>query len=81
MARKIAYTVLAAHRIPNMPLLTELGWSDEGTCYRHGAPNGAVPPGQHPIPPKTAKNHHLFAGWVFGCATGGSPAAQAQPRR
>ena len=27
----------------SMPLLTELVSSEEGFCYRHGAPDGAVP--------------------------------------
>jgi hypothetical protein len=27
----------------SMPLLTELVSSEDGFCYRHGAPNGAVP--------------------------------------
>ncbi len=40
----------------SMPLLTELGWSEDGLCYRRGATNGALPPGQQPIPPKIAKN-------------------------
>jgi hypothetical protein len=39
-----------------MPLLPELGWRQGGLCYRHGAPNGAVPPGQHAIPPETARD-------------------------
>ena len=38
-----------------MPLLPELGWGKDGLCYRHGAPNGDVPPGQHPITQKTPK--------------------------
>ena len=40
----------------SMPFLTELVSSEDGFCYRHGAPNGAVPPSQHSIRPKTAKN-------------------------
>jgi hypothetical protein len=39
-----------------MPLLTELASSNHGFCYIHGAPDGAVTPGQHPIPLETAKN-------------------------
>ena len=39
-----------------MPLLTELVSSEDGFCYRHGAPNGAVPPISHSIRPKTARN-------------------------
>src|ERR1035437_3171773 len=39
-----------------MSLLTELGWSKGVLCYRHGAPNGAEPLGQHSIPPKIAQN-------------------------
>jgi hypothetical protein len=27
----------------SMPLLTELVSSEDGFCYRHGAPDGAVP--------------------------------------
>jgi hypothetical protein len=38
-----------------MPLLTELGSSEDGFCYRNGTPNGVVRPSQHSIPPKTAK--------------------------
>ena len=34
----------------SMPLLTELVSSEDGFCYRHGAPNGAVPQSQHSIP-------------------------------
>ncbi len=40
----------------NMPLLTELGWSKGVSYYKHGATNGAVPPNQDAIPPKTATN-------------------------
>jgi hypothetical protein len=36
-----------------MPLLTELVSGENGFCYRHGAPNGALPPSPHPIPPGT----------------------------
>jgi len=32
----------------SMPLLTELDSAVDGFCYRHGAPNGAVP---KPAPP------------------------------
>jgi hypothetical protein len=39
----------------SMPLLTELVSREDGLCYRHGAPNGALSSNQHPIPPKTAK--------------------------
>jgi hypothetical protein len=39
----------------SMPLLTELVSSEDGFCYRHGAPNGALPPSQHRITLKTAK--------------------------
>jgi hypothetical protein len=39
-----------------MPLLTELVSMEDGVCYRHGAPNGAVGTSQRPIEPKTAKN-------------------------
>ena len=41
--------------IISMPLLTELVSCENSFCYRHGAPNGAVFPSQHRIPPKTAK--------------------------
>ena len=34
-----------------MPLLTELVSAEDGFCYRHAAPNGAVPASLHPIPP------------------------------
>ena len=34
-----------------MPLLTELLSAEDGFCYRHAAPNGAVPASLHPIPP------------------------------
>jgi hypothetical protein len=48
-----------------MPLLTELGWNEDGLNYKHGAPNGALRPGQNPVPLKTAKNlNSVFA--VFG---------------
>ena len=30
-------------------------FQEDGFCYRHGAPNGALPPSRHCIPPKTAK--------------------------
>lgn len=43
----------------SMPLLTELVSGEDGFCYIHGAPNGAVPPQQLSIPPQTAKNHRL----------------------
>ena len=33
-----------------MPLLTELVSSEDGFCYRHAAPNGAVHQSQHSIP-------------------------------
>ena len=55
MERKAAETSLAVRRTLNMPLLTELGGSEDGLCYKHGAPNGALPPGQHPIPLQIAK--------------------------
>ena len=41
-----------------MPLLTELVSGEDGFCYKRGAPNGALPPGQQPIPPETAKNRN-----------------------
>jgi len=37
----VATTAFAA--FISMPLLTELVSSEDGFCYRHGAPNGAVP--------------------------------------
>ena len=37
----VAATVFVA--FISMPLLTELISSEDGFCYRHGAPNGAVP--------------------------------------
>jgi hypothetical protein len=48
----LATAVLAA--FVSMPLLTELLSSEDGSYYSHGAPNGAVFPSQHLIPPKTA---------------------------
>ena len=36
----VAVTVLVA--LISMPLLTELVSMENGVCYRHGAPNGAV---------------------------------------
>jgi len=42
-----------------MPLLPELVPSEDGRCYKHGAPNGAVPKPALPIPPKTARNQNL----------------------
>ena len=54
----VAKTVYAVFL--SMPLLTELGWSEDGLCYRHGAPNGALPPSQQPIPPKTGKTPPPF---------------------
>ena len=42
-----------------MPLLPELVPSEDGRCYKHGAPNGAVPKPALPIPPKTARNPNL----------------------
>jgi hypothetical protein len=44
-----------------MPLLTELVSSENGFCYKHGAPNGAVPKRAPPVQPKTAKNPLLSA--------------------
>jgi hypothetical protein len=49
----MATTVCAA--LIAMPLRTELDSSKDGFCYRHGAPIGAVPSGQHPIRLETAK--------------------------
>jgi hypothetical protein len=40
----------------HMPLLAELVSCGDGFCYTHGAPAGALPPRQPPIPPITAKN-------------------------
>ena len=61
----LATAVLAA--FVSMPLLTELVSSEEGFCYRHGAPNGAVPPSQPSIRPKTAKKRLSGLGrWLFG---------------
>jgi hypothetical protein len=51
----------------SVPLLTELVSSEDGFCYRHGAPNGAVHPSQHSMPTKTAKNRiSSFGRWLFG---------------
>jgi hypothetical protein len=36
----------------SVPLLTELVSMENGVCYRHGAPNGAVRTSQRPIEPK-----------------------------
>ena len=61
----VATTVFEA--FISMPLLTELVSSEEGFCYRHGAPNGAVPPSQPSIRPKTAKKRLSGLGrWLFG---------------
>jgi hypothetical protein len=38
-----------------MPHLTALGLAEDGFCYKHGAPNGAVPKPAPAIPPNTAK--------------------------
>jgi hypothetical protein len=46
----------------SMPLLTELVSINDGFCYRHGAPNGAVPTRQHFIPSKTANLSRTAAG-------------------
>ena len=53
VVQRVTTTVFVAFM--SMPLLTELVSSEEGSCYRHGAPNGAVPQSQHSIPRKTAK--------------------------
>ena len=50
----VATTVLAAFLF--MPLLTGLVTVANRFCYKHDAPHGALPPNQHPILPKTAKN-------------------------
>ena len=50
----VATTVLIASI--SMPLLTELVSMENGVCYKHGAPNGAVRTGQRPIKTKTAKS-------------------------
>ena len=42
--------------IISMPLLTELVSHEDGFCYRHDAPNGAVPARRRGILSKTAKN-------------------------
>ena len=47
-------TVLVA--VISMPLLTELVSSENGFCYKHGAPNGAVP---RPAPHSTENNEKL----------------------
>jgi hypothetical protein len=39
----------------SMPLLTELVPSEDDFCYRHGAPNGALSPSQHPISPRSCR--------------------------
>jgi hypothetical protein len=49
----VTRTVFVA--LMSMPLLTELVLGKDGFCYRHGAPNGAVPTRPHSIQPKTAK--------------------------
>ena len=59
MGRKITYTFLASHWTRYMPLLTELGWTKDGLCYRHGAPKGAVPPSQHLIRLNVAINPNV----------------------
>jgi hypothetical protein len=50
----VARAVLVA--LLSVPLLTELVSSKTRFGYRQGAPNGAVPAGQHLILPRTAKN-------------------------
>ena len=50
--------VLAA--VVSMPLLTELISSEDGSYYRHGAPNGAVFPSQRPTQPKAAEGLRRF---------------------
>ena len=55
-------TGVATRYARNMPLLTELGWNEDGLCYRHGAPNGAFPKPSPPIPPKTARNQMAATG-------------------
>ena len=50
----VARAVLVA--LLSLPLLTELVSSNTRFGYRHGAPNGAVPAGQHLTSPRTAKN-------------------------
>jgi hypothetical protein len=48
-----------------MPLLTELGWNEDTLCYRHVAPNGAVPQSQDSIPPEAAKNAGMVANMLL----------------
>jgi hypothetical protein len=49
----------------SMPLLTELVSIEDGFCYKHGAPNGAVSTRQQCIPRNAAKNLTLtaFCSW------------------
>jgi hypothetical protein len=51
----VATAVLVVFR--SMPLLTELDSSEDGFGYKHGAPNGAVPPPprQHSSPPNATE--------------------------
>jgi hypothetical protein len=49
----VAVTVFVA--FTSMPLLTELVSSEDGFCYRHGAPNGAVRKPAPPIPLRRPK--------------------------
>jgi hypothetical protein len=50
----------------SMPLLTELVSAKDGFCYRHGAPNGAVPKpnsaesSEEPIPGTESAAIHAF---------------------
>jgi hypothetical protein len=46
----------------SMPLLRELVSSEDGFCYRHGAPNGAVPPSQ----PSVSSENSEEASFWFG---------------
>jgi hypothetical protein len=67
----VAMTVFVA--FISMPLLTELVSSEDGFCYRHGAPNGAVRKPAPPILLRTAENQNLdLTGEVLAAIVAGS---------
>jgi len=60
--RCVSTRVLAAFLF--MPLLPELVTVEDRFCYKHDAPHGALPPNQHPVLPKTAKNQRINRGYA-----------------
>jgi hypothetical protein len=64
----LATALLAA--FVSMPLLTELISREDGSYYRHDAPNGAVFPSQHPIALKATESLNGLL-LVYAGRTGG----------